>query len=145
MYDFIYNSFVLYRPHLCHSRCRALYFCGGVCVMGVAVSRMKYVHCPSTGFSSKSSHLYPCISKGSKKSSSATYTFDLRITSTSFNSPSATWITSSISPAPILFSISSILFYLSVLSPKDISCILDVYKENSEVHLNAKAIVIHGS
>jgi len=50
----IYKSVVLY-----NSACVDVpnYFCGGYCVVGVAESRMKYVHWPSTGFSSRSSHL----------------------------------------------------------------------------------------
>lgn len=42
------------------------YFWGGCWVVGVPLSRIKYVHCPSTGFSSKSSHLHFSISNEHK-------------------------------------------------------------------------------
>jgi hypothetical protein len=81
-------------------------------VVGVAVSRMKYVHWPSAGFSSRSSQLCDKCQRSSSLAANdeiVTYTFDCNILSTSFSSPSATCITSSINPAPILVSKSEIL------------------------------------
>lgn len=72
----------------------------------------KYSHWPGADFSSSGSHLNSC-QRGLSRKLETTYTLEAIISSTRVSSPSATRMTSSISPAPILFSISSILENLS--------------------------------
>lgn len=79
----------------------------------------KYSHWPSTGFSSKSSQLIIQLAKVCfreklfLRARNNTYTLAFSMVSMMWSSPSATWMTSSMSPAPIFCSSSCTLLIVN--------------------------------